>query len=164
MVSLKKNQSGFTIVELLIVIVIIGILAGLVITTFVGIQGRARNSERQTDINSISTQLEGYFAKNSGYPSLADLNSGTWRTNNEVKIGDGDKAFADPSSPTTVTLSGTVPSAVGNSYSYVPTPANCNSPTTAAAPPVAGTTPYCSGYTLTAFMENAAVYTKNSAN
>lgn len=164
MVSLKQRQSGFTIVELLIVIVIIGILAGLVVTTFVGIQQRARNSERQTDINSISTQLEGYFAKNSGYPSLADLNDGTWRTNNEVKMGDSDKALADPSNATTAALVGTVPAAVGDEYSYVPTPANCNSPTTNANPPVAGTTPYCTGYTLTAFMENAAVYTKSSAN
>lgn len=164
MVSLKQ-KSGFTIVELLIVIVIIGILAGLVITTFVGIQQRARNSERQTDINSVSSQLEGYFAKNSGYPTLDDLNNvgGDWRGGNEIKMGDNSKALADPSLPGTTTLSADVPDAVGDPYSYEPTPVGCVSPTDAAGASVAGT--FCTGYTLTAFMEgNTPVYEKESAN
>ena len=37
----KRNQAGFTIVELLIVIVVIGILAALVLNTFQGVQARA---------------------------------------------------------------------------------------------------------------------------
>lgn len=164
MVSLKQKQSGFTIVELLIVIVIIGILAGLVITTFVGIQQRARNSERQTDINSIASQLEGYFAKNSGYPTLANLNDPAWRgPANEVKIGDGDKAFADPSNPTLPTL---VNAVTAGRYSYVPTgaAANCESPTLANGTS-SGTTNPCTGFTLTAVQEGSGGnYVKNSAN
>ena len=66
MVSLKQRQSGFTIVELLIVIVIIGILATLVIVTFSGVQQKARDSERKTDINAIAGQLEAGYA-NKGY-------------------------------------------------------------------------------------------------
>lgn len=62
--SLKQKQQGFTIVELLIVIVVIGILAALVITTFTGIQQRARNTERQTDIKAIHGQVEAYYAQN----------------------------------------------------------------------------------------------------
>jgi general secretion pathway protein G len=164
MVSLKQKQSGFTIVELLIVIVIIGILAGLVITTFVGIQQRARNSERQTDINSISNQLEAYFAKNSGYPTLANLNDPAWRSGNDIKMGDNDKALADPSSPTVTTLSATTPTATGNAYSYNGVgPASCVSPTDATGAPNSGT--FCDAYTLTAFQEGGQpVYTKNSAN
>ncbi len=165
MVSLKQKQSGFTIVELLIVIVIIGILAGLVITTFVGIQQRARNSERQTDINSISIQLEGYFAKNSGYPTLTDLSNSAWRAANEVKVGDGDKALADPSNSATKTLSTTTPTATGQQYSYNGGVAGtCVSPTDATGASVTGT--YCTAYTLTAFMEGngTAPYVKNSAN
>lgn len=164
MVSLKNKQSGFTIVELLIVIVIIGILAGLVITTFVGIQQRARNSERQTDINSVSSQLEGYFAKNSGYPTLADITDVTgteWAVANEVKFGDNRKALDDPSGGTT-TLVGTVPTAVG-AYSYTTTPGGCVSPTDETGAPNTGT--FCTGYTLTAFQEGGQpAYTKNSAN
>lgn len=161
MVSLKQKQSGFTIVELLIVIVIIGILAGLVITTFVGIQQRARNSERQTDINSVSSQLEGYFAKSSGYPTLADLNSAAWRTGNEIKVGDAEKAFADPSNPTLNTL---VAAVTTGRYSYVPTPAACASPTDDAGASTGTATP-CTGYTLTADLEGTAPnYVKNSAN
>jgi len=162
MVSLKNKQSGFTIVELLIVIVIIGILAGLVITTFVGIQQRARNSERQTDINSVSSQLEAYFAKNSGYPALADLNASAWRTGNEVKLGDADKAIDDPSGGADPVLAATAPTAVGR-YSYVPTPASCVSPTDNTGAAASGT--FCTGYTLTAFQEGgSAVYTKTAAN
>ena len=168
MVSLKKNQSGFTIDELLIVIVIIGILAGLVISTFVGVQQKARNCERQTDINTISTQLEAYYAKNSGYPVLADISGttagDTFRAANEIRLGDDNKALADPSSPTIKTLSSTVPSAVGNPYSYVTLPAGCVSPTTSTGGSNTGT--FCTSYTLTAFMEGNKVnpYVKRSAN
>ncbi len=75
----KQLQKGFTIVELLIVIVVIGILAALVLNTFSGVQRRARDTERQTDINSIATQLEVYYNDNGGYPLLASqVNDDTW--------------------------------------------------------------------------------------
>lgn len=155
MVSLKKNQSGFTIVELLIVIVIIGILAGLVISTFVGVQQKARNSERQTDINTIAGQLEAYYAKNSGYPSLADLNNTAWRSGNEIKVGDSDKAMADPSAATTTTLAS---AAANNAYSYVPgvdgtASTTCVSPTTSTGTATTTGT-FCNTYVLTATYED----------
>ena len=78
----KVKQSGFTIVELLIVIVVIGILAALVITTFTGIQKRARDTERQTDIKALHGQMEAYYAQNGRYPTLANINDATWRSNN----------------------------------------------------------------------------------
>jgi prepilin-type N-terminal cleavage/methylation domain-containing protein len=68
MLSLKKVSKGFTIIELLIVIVVIGILAALVLNSFQGVQARARDTERRTDVNSISTQLEVYYQDNAGYP------------------------------------------------------------------------------------------------
>ncbi|TXG78021.1 type II secretion system protein [Patescibacteria group bacterium] len=98
MVSLKQRQSGFTIVELLIVIVIIGILATLVIVTFSGVQQKARDSERKTDINAIAGQLEAVYASKGFYPTGREVNNGsgneTWRSDNEFRIDA--KAFADP--------------------------------------------------------------------
>jgi prepilin-type N-terminal cleavage/methylation domain-containing protein len=80
---LKKTvQRGFTIVELLIVIVVIGILAALVLNTFSGVQRRARDTERQTDVNSVATQLEVYFNDKGQYPTLANLQSDAWATAN----------------------------------------------------------------------------------
>ncbi len=164
MVSLKKNQSGFTIVELLIVIVIIGILAGLVISTFVGVQQKARNSERQTDINTISGQLEAYYAKNSGYPSQDDLNDPAYFYDaNEIRLGDDNKALADPSAPTTKELAAAPDDHV---YAYVTTPANCVSPTDDDGTANSGT--FCTGYTLTATYEDGKTphdtYVKKSSN
>jgi prepilin-type N-terminal cleavage/methylation domain-containing protein len=67
-----KNQKGFTIVELLIVIVIIGILAALVIVAYNGIQNRARATQYQTDAQAIQKKAEALAADNSGvYPSAA---------------------------------------------------------------------------------------------
>lgn len=82
MTSLKSKQQGFTIVELLIVIVVIGILAALVITTFTGIQQKGRNTKRQTDINTLHSHLEAYYAQNSKYPTFGDMNSQSFRTAN----------------------------------------------------------------------------------
>lgn len=54
----KRNQSGFTIVELLIVIVVIAILAAITIVAFNGIQDRARNSSIQTDLTNFAKKIE----------------------------------------------------------------------------------------------------------
>lgn len=71
---MKKNikNSGFTIVELLIVIVVIGILAALVISTYSGVQARANNAARYTEINSWRQLLDSYKALNGNYPSMPD--------------------------------------------------------------------------------------------
>lgn len=65
------KQSGFTIVELLIVIVIIGILAALVIVAYNGIQGRANDTSIQTDLRNISQKTELFYADYGRYPTSA---------------------------------------------------------------------------------------------
>lgn len=73
------RTKGFTIVELLIVIVIIGILAAITIVAYNGIQGRARDSQRVSDIKTITKALEIYKTNNGVYPSpVATANAGGW--------------------------------------------------------------------------------------
>jgi prepilin-type N-terminal cleavage/methylation domain-containing protein len=116
--TLTRKQQGFTIVELLIVIIVIGILAGLVITTFSGMQRRSRNAERQTDIKSIQTQLEVYFGQTSEYPLLENINDAAWRRDNNMK-GLEQEALSDPQN-TSTPLVATAP-ADGKAYVYVVT-------------------------------------------
>ena len=68
-----RRQTGFTIVELLIVIVVIGILATITIVAFNGIQTRARNAETQSAINGIAKKIEIYNAQQGSYPSTGGL-------------------------------------------------------------------------------------------
>ncbi len=121
MSSLKKRaQQGFTIVELLIVIVVIGILAALVITTYNGIQQKGRNTERTTDLKAIQGQLEAYYASNGRYPTLADLNNqpappSNWWIQDNMK-GLDKEALRDPkSAPTNFQLAS---AATANQYAY----------------------------------------------
>lgn len=73
------RQKGFTIIELLIVIVIIGILATLVLSTYASGPAKARDSKRLTDINSIATQLEIYNSETGGYPTFTGkLDTDSW--------------------------------------------------------------------------------------
>ncbi len=109
-----KDSKGFTIVELLIVIVVIGILALLVIVTYTGIQQKARNAKRSTDMSAIQTQLEAFYQTNGYYPNLTDLNSTTWVTANLRSLDQ--IALIDPSNASqSMTLLG-APAA--KSYSY----------------------------------------------
>lgn len=71
-----KSRSGFTIVELLIVIVIIGILVTLVIVTYGQIQQRARDAKRESDIDSVARVIASYYAINGSYPSTGGLGFG----------------------------------------------------------------------------------------
>ena len=142
--SLKsyKRQEGFTIVELLIVIVVIGILAALVITTFTGIQQRARNTERETDIKALHGSVEAFYAENGWYPTLAEVVDGT-----TLKGLDPEALLAPGTGATQIDAN----AATTTKYQYNPTPAGC----------AAGA---CTGYTLEASLEGGGAYTKNALN
>lgn len=63
-----KTKSGFTIVELLIVIVVIGILAAISIVAYNGIQQRGRDTQRLHDMSAITKALEIYKIQTGSYP------------------------------------------------------------------------------------------------
>lgn len=65
----RISQKGFTIVELLIVIVVIGILAAIVIVAFNGIQDRARATQVTSVVNQYNKALAAYLADKGTYPA-----------------------------------------------------------------------------------------------
>ena len=71
---MRKSKSAFTIVELLIVIVVIGILAAIVIVAYNGVQTRAAASRSISDLKHIQKSLELYKATNGTYPETPSNN------------------------------------------------------------------------------------------
>ncbi len=65
----KKNQKGFTLIELMIVIAIIGILAAIAIPQFSSYRAKGFNSGALSDTRNLRTDLESYFAEWSSYPN-----------------------------------------------------------------------------------------------
>src|SRR5687768_13912577 len=68
----KSDQAGFTIIELLIVIVVIGILSTLALAAYSGVQDRAHNASRLSEINAWRKLFERYKIQNSTYPLMPD--------------------------------------------------------------------------------------------
>jgi len=67
-ISEKLNQKGFTLIELMIVIAIIGILAAIAIPQFAAYRRKAYNSAALSDLKTVKTTLEAYYADNQFYP------------------------------------------------------------------------------------------------
>lgn len=149
MTSLKRKQSGFTIVELLIVIVVIGILAALVITTFAGVQRRARNTERETDVKAVHGHVEAFYANNGYYPGLTgNLNTDSWVQTNMPGLDVDSLRAPNQTGNTVVGTGGTV-----DNYVYAATGCSGTSPSE-----------QCTGYTLTANLEGGGTYDKQALN
>lgn len=77
-----KNQKGFTLVELVVVIAIIGILAGIAVPRFLDATASARGAKIVADMRTIQSAEMIYYAKNAKYPTaqndFADLVQGNW--------------------------------------------------------------------------------------
>ena len=159
MSSLKKvTQKGFTIVELLIVIVVIGILAALVITTYNGIQQKGRDTERETDLKALQGQLEAYYAQKGAYPAEDQLGA-TSATNLTFIASDmkglDKEALRDPKHTALTYELAAAPAA--NVYSYEATQADGTTACTLAALD-------CAKYKLTATKEGGGTIVLNSLN
>lgn len=78
--SMKKDR-GFTIVELLIVIVVIAILAAIVIVAYNGVQNRANASTAKSNAEAVQKVVEAYAADDTAgnglYPTLVQLTGWT---------------------------------------------------------------------------------------
>jgi general secretion pathway protein G len=151
-IKLLKKQGGFTLLELLIVIVIIGILAVLIIPNLASGPARARDAQRKSDLRNIKTALETYYNDNNSYPTAGGAScvpSASSCLGTVLSTGTTPYMKVVPNDPKAPT----------QNYAYIPTPASC----------AAGA---CTSYTLTATLENAhdsqaganGLYTVNSAN
>jgi len=70
--SLRAAEQGFTLLEIMVVVVIIGLLAAIVVPNFVGNIDKAAVSRAKQDIRGIETALNLYRLDNFRYPSTSD--------------------------------------------------------------------------------------------
>jgi prepilin-type N-terminal cleavage/methylation domain-containing protein len=80
-INQSRKESGFTIVELLVVIVVIGILAAITIVSYAGITGRAKTTQASSLADSVQSVAEAMNADNGYYPkTIALLTAGSIST------------------------------------------------------------------------------------
>lgn len=84
MICTNKNEAGFTLVELMVVVGTIGILSSIALPSYMGFRAKARQSEAKITLSSIYTAEAAYFIENSTYTTcLADTGfDHTLTTNN----------------------------------------------------------------------------------
>ncbi|KRB72721.1 hypothetical protein ASE01_21975 [Nocardioides sp. Root190] len=73
----RREDRGFTLIELLIVIIILGVLAAVVVFSVRGITDNGETAACRTEIRTVETAIEAYYAENNDYPAtVGDLVGG----------------------------------------------------------------------------------------
>ncbi|HTT74477.1 MAG TPA: type II secretion system major pseudopilin GspG [Candidatus Binataceae bacterium] len=66
---LRRSESGFTLIELMVVILIIGLLATIVVQNLRGATDKAKRIKAEADISGFKTALDRYYLDNGSYPT-----------------------------------------------------------------------------------------------
>lgn len=75
-----RSQKGFTLVELLVVIAVIGLIASVVVVSLGTVREKARDTRRKEDLDALRKALEIYYAEEEKYPTT----NGAWTILNGV--------------------------------------------------------------------------------
>jgi type II secretory pathway pseudopilin PulG len=149
---LKTDQNGFTVPELLLMVLIIIVLSGLVLTNYQAARAKQRDTQRVKDINLIDNKLETYYNEKNAYPAsfnaqdLYNIDSNALKDPNNHAIiihapvvdSTAAQAIAKPTSTSK------------SSYLYIPYPDGC---TNAAN--------NCTGFVLKTYIEKPTSTTPN---
>jgi type IV pilus assembly protein PilA len=90
---LDPTEAGFTLVELLVVMIIIGVLAAISVPVFLNQRKKAVDAGLKTDLRTVAVSVETYFTDNNAYPVSDITSSGTTfstATNLNVNLTTGD--------------------------------------------------------------------------
>lgn len=71
--KITAQQFGFTLIEILVVVSIIGILAALLLANMVGVRERAADARAKSNLNQLKNALRMYYNDNQQYPSGSDV-------------------------------------------------------------------------------------------
>jgi type IV pilus assembly protein PilA len=108
MLNKLRSKKGFTLIELMIVVAIIGILAAIAIPNFLKFQAKSKQSEAKSNLGAIFTGQTSYFGENNVYSNFPNINwspSGTPRyryTLNGNGAVDGTWIIGATDTPTTI--------------------------------------------------------------
>lgn len=120
----SKNRQGFTVVELMVVVSIIGILSTVTYASFSQAQKKARIAKRVSDLKQMQVALEYYYAVNKAYPD----SGGVWITECVEFNGNGNNVIPGlvpnyiasiPKDPKSSATSGANRPMWGNCYMYI---------------------------------------------
>ena len=142
----KKREGGFTLIELMIVVAIIGILAAIAIPNFLRYQARSRQSEAKTNLGAIFVAETSFFGEQNQYGTFGQIGYGLAGATNRYTYRVGAAAGGASSMTVGVDLISTAAPVAGNFGPAVCAGVVNEGITLAAAgpPPVAG------GFTATA--------------
>ena len=72
MKSRMNNKSGFTLIELIMVIVLLGILAAIAVPKYFDLQSEAKDASEKGTVGAVRAGISTYLAKNKAYPGSLD--------------------------------------------------------------------------------------------
>lgn len=72
-----KSKEGFTLIELMVVLAVLGILAAVAIPRFNDMRGKATLVKAKNELKQVQTALELYYAENNSYPAADATLTGT---------------------------------------------------------------------------------------